>query len=278
MSSLPSTQSLPELDTLSLADSTVSAASVLENMDIVKLIISMVGKNQYCFIALVNQRWKQAYLDVFPRNRTTELNASTEEHARLCWEDLTGVRNSTYLLTQLCSSAASHGSLPALQFLRSVKCSWDAETCKAAAKKGHFDVLKWCQANGCPWDAWTCKAAARNGHFDVLKWCRDNGCPWDEFTCTAAAHNGHIDVLKWCRANGCPWNTSTCLAAAENGHFDILKWCRDNGCPWNRSECVHAALGNGQMNVASWIHAADRNDDDFESESSAYDFDPDDPY
>ena len=174
----------------------------MENSDVLRLVVSFIGSKYYRFIAVISQSFHTAYTQEFPKDKETELNASTVEYAKICWEDSKNLTTEQHC--ELSSSAAFFGSLPAMQYLRSVRCEWDEQTCSHAAE---------------------------NGHLNVLKYARENGCPWDETTCAGAAGNGHLNVLKYARENDCPWNEQTCAYAAENGHFNIFKFARENGCP-----------------------------------------------
>ena len=245
----------------------VSAIVVaFENVDILQKIVSFVGAKQYRFVAAVNPLFREAYLSTFPGNKVTRLNASTEAHARICWDELDHTDSAHRV--SLCASAARHGNLSVLQFFfanygrksrflhilrwhRKNKSLWDELTCSNAALNGHWEVLQWCREKDCPWDVRTCSNAARNGHLDILKWCRKNGCPWDEFTCAQAARNGHLNVLQWCREKDCPWDKDICAWAAGDGHLNVLQWCRENGSLWDEMTCKEAAEG-GQLNVLQW--------------------------
>ncbi len=261
--------------------SDLSAATlVLTNTSLVSEIVSSVGINQYRFVASINTSFRDAYSTVFPKNQSTARNASTLEHAKICWEEMD--RNYRYVYGQrkLCRSAAKHGNLPALMYLRGFHCEWDERTCSGAAQSGHLNVLQWCRENGCPWNEDTCECAAKNGHLHVLQWCRENGCPcngftwyyaahyghlnvlqwcrenvclWDERACRAAARYGHLHVLRWCRENGCPWDADTCRGAASKGHLNVLQWCRENGCPWHRESCIETARRNGRLHILEWM-------------------------
>ena len=59
----------------------------MDDIRIIKHILSFVGRNQYRFVAAINKGFKEAYLELFPENKTTHRNASTEKHARICWEE-----------------------------------------------------------------------------------------------------------------------------------------------------------------------------------------------
>jgi hypothetical protein len=228
-------------------------ASVFDDNHLVQHILTFVGENQYRFVAAVNRDFHAAYLHVFPGNTLTRIDVSTIRHASICYAEVPrGDRNaSTMMQRSMCRSAARHGNLAVLQYLRSMNCQWDANTCAYAATSGHLQILKWARANGCPWNTDTCRNAARNGHFEVLQWARANGCPWEDRTCALAAKSGHLHILQWAHANGCPWDSFTCACAAEGGHIHILQWARANGCPWNEQTC-HGAASNGHLLVLKW--------------------------
>ena len=161
---------------------------VISNDYLLSTIINFVGPNQYRFVAGIDQRFHTIYLQTFPANQQTKLNASTLEHARICFGEIPVVESKrTACQRKLCFDAAFHGNLSVLQYLRSVNCEWDESTCAEAARTGHLHVLQWCHENGCPWTASTCSSAASSGHLHVLQWCHENGCPWDESLSFCAA-------------------------------------------------------------------------------------------
>ena len=224
--------------------------SPLNNTDILKHIFWFVGECQYRFIAGVSHRFKEAYLDNFPYPETY-LNASTEEHARICYTEL---KDRSYANgIELCRSAVSHCSIPALDFLRTIKCTIaDFGVCAHAAKLGNLELLQWCRQNGYEWDYRTCKKAAKYGHLELLQWCRKNGCPWNSLVCASAAKTGQLEVLKWCRKHGCVWDEHTIASAAGNGHLKVVQWCRRKGCPWDEEACGNAAQF-GHLHVLQWL-------------------------
>ena len=201
----------------------------MENVDLLRLVVSFVGPKHYRFIAMISQKFHAAYTQEFPDDTETELNASTKEYAKICWEDLE--YPSVYQQYKLSLSAACFGSLSAMQYLHSVDCDWDENICAFAALIGHLHILQYARKNGCPWDEKICAVAAKYGRLDILRYAHKNGCPWDERTCARAALNGHLNVLQYAHVNGCPWNKETCTNAAENDHLHILQYARDNGCP-----------------------------------------------
>ncbi len=111
-----------------------------DNLDVLKHVLTFVGENQYRFIAGVNRCFQCAYSDVFPENKCSYLNASTEKLARFCWSEMHPRYH--FFEVALCRSAAAHGNIQSLQFLRSVHCRWDAGTCAYAARYGHLKVLQ----------------------------------------------------------------------------------------------------------------------------------------
>ena len=160
---------------------------LLENVDVLRWVISFIGPKQYRFMAVICKGFHAAYVQQIPNDTETKLNASTIEYAKICWEEM---KHSLYYQKdqlawhyqrrRLACSAASYGNLPALQYLRSVGCEWCEWTCAFAAGNGHLHVLQWCRDNDCPWNEWTCEYAAKNGHLDVLDWARENGCLWNQ--------------------------------------------------------------------------------------------------
>ena len=109
--SLPSIASTPQL------------VSPMENVDVLRLVVSFIGPKQYRFIAVISQSFHEAYVREFPNDTATFLNASTVAYTKICWEELKCP--SARQQYQLSASAAFFGSLPAMQYLRSVDCDWN---------------------------------------------------------------------------------------------------------------------------------------------------------
>jgi hypothetical protein len=148
------------------AEASSSTTSPFQNMDVLKTIVSFVGTNQFRFVAAFSKDFKAIYLQLFDNNTDTYYNATTKEHINICFEDITidHSRNST-----LCSTAARHGNLSVLKYLRSLHFYWDMFTCQAAIQYGHVHILTYLQANDCPWYGFARLVAAENGHLDVLQ-------------------------------------------------------------------------------------------------------------
>jgi hypothetical protein len=134
----------------------------------------------------------------------------------------------------VCSYAASRGSVRLLKWTRENNLVWGPGMCNLPAYYGHLPALQYLHENGCPWDSMTCTHAARNGHLPALKYLHENGCPWDSHSCTYAAGYGHLPALKYLHENGCPWDGCTFDSAAHHKHWDCLQYAVDNKCPeWN---------------------------------------------
>jgi hypothetical protein len=185
--------------TTNVSTATITAAMIspLDDVNLLRHILSFVGKNQYRFVATINHHFKAAYHQTFPYIKQTYINASTVEHATISYHECIARKNHVSKQRALCQSAARYGNIAALQYLRSMNCSWNSTTCAVAATNGHLRLLQWARASGCPWGNTTCAGAAENGHLSVLQWARANRCPWDIKTCTYAARNGHLAVLQW---------------------------------------------------------------------------------
>ncbi len=154
----------------------------------------------------------------------------------------------------LCETAAKHGHITTLQWLRAHGAPWDGWTCARAAEAGHVSVLEWLRENGAPWDHWTYLWAAQAGRLEVLQWLHTRRAPWDECVCASAALKGHLAALQWLRAHDAPWNELTCLHAVIGGHLAVLQWARANGAPWDTRVCEYASR-NKQDEILAWARA-----------------------
>jgi hypothetical protein len=277
VSSLLLPVALPPSTVSTTLESSLSSR-IWEDMGILRHILSYVGNHQYRFIACVNKSFHTAYEEEFPASHYTFWNASTVAFAKICFEEMDV---NPLDQSNLASSAVKHGCIPALEYLKSVKCEFDVgpctvaawtgqlhilqwllyngypaddRICSRAAEHGHLHVLQWLREKKFPWDAETCAMAAKNGHLELLQWARSKRCRWDEHTCAFAAEYGHFELLKWARSKKCPWDESTCSGAAESGNLDMLQWARSKKCPWNEGTCSGAAH-NGHLHVLQWARA-----------------------
>ena len=180
---------------------------------------------------------------------------------------------------QACILAIEHGQLTTLQKLNWQLCLENGDLCATAAKHGHMDILEWLRKHGADWNesemtAWACFSGSRgmikwlisNGctltpmccsqaiagsmppgstipdaelrAMNILKWLRKKSCPRDATACAEAAHLGLLNILKWLRSEGCPWDPNTCSEAARGGHSEVLQWARSQNCPWSEDTFV----------------------------------------
>lgn len=122
--------------------------------------------------------------------------------------------------TAVCTWAAEHGSLEALQWMRQNGFKCDQHTCSAAARCGDLEILKWLrQAERTFFPSHVASAAASSGHIEVLRWLltESERPPPDEgerppsymsaseaaaaAAAAAAAGAGRIEVLEWLLQN-----------------------------------------------------------------------------
>jgi hypothetical protein len=176
--------------------SSVLTKSPLDQIEIVRDIISFIGHGQYRFIASINRLFYDAYRQLYPDTyQTTYLNLSTLDMAQICYTEAITHRSI------LCRCAARYGNVQVLHFLRSSRdCTWDASTCYNAAKYGHLPILMYARQNHCPWGKHTIYYAAIHGHVHIVLWSQMNGCPWEDDHIVRAAvymnqKNNLIDYL-----------------------------------------------------------------------------------
>jgi hypothetical protein len=81
------------------------------------------------------------------------------------------------------------------------------DVCSYAASRGSVRLLKWTRENNLVWGPGMCNLPAYYGHLPALKYLHENGCPWDGCTFDSAAHHKHWDCLQYAVDNKCPeWN------------------------------------------------------------------------
>ena len=157
----------------------------------------------------------------------------------------------------VCSTAARHGHVPLLTWLRAQGAPWVAAVCASAAAGGHLCILEGVRELNCPWDKRTTDLAAANGHVELLEWAVDNGCPLQTSAYIAAAKQGHLPVVRWLHRYGLPWDSNTLAYAALYGHLDVLKWAYKNGCKDNMESICQCAAIYGHLEVLKWAHEND---------------------
>lgn len=94
----------------------------------------------------------------------------------------------------LCTTAAQHGHLQLLQWLKDNNCLWTRHSCGSMAVFGNqLKVLQWAYANGRGVnDACVCSQAFQAGHYDILEWAVEKGFP---------GADRYLPILEWRRKN-----------------------------------------------------------------------------
>lgn len=153
-----------------------------------------------------------------------------------------------------CGNAATGGFLDCLRYLRESGCRCDHSTCRGAALGGSLPCLKYLHKSGCLWEEDTCSEAAYCGQFKCLVYAHEHGCAWTSETCANAARGSNLDCLRYAHQNGCPWDEQTCYYAAQDiASADCLMYARNNGCPWDVEAC-YAAANNAQLRLLLDFH------------------------
>ncbi|KAG5191836.1 hypothetical protein JKP88DRAFT_159936 [Tribonema minus] len=145
------------------------------------------------------------------------------------------------------STAAEHGHLSVILWLRSISRDWssDAEyACDAAARGDQLATLQWLHQNGCPLDPGLCSVAARCGNVEMLEWARSMGCPWHNNLIIYASKPPHhcadlsrkrLAAVEWALANGCP-----CNAASRSAYLRLQREVRQSLRAASARNCVEA--------------------------------------
>lgn len=172
-----------------------------------------------------------------------------------------GEDDGSFFHERLCATAARHGDLTVLRWLRERKCPWDATTCVEAARKGRIVALRWARENGCPWGEKVFEEAAAASKREVLEWLynQSSPCPWDSRSCQRAAQNGDLETLRWLRRRECPWDGNVLYEAARANHEQLLAWAAKNGCP--RDERLKSGIlefiGDGDVTILERLYRHD---------------------
>lgn len=166
--------------------------------------------------------------------------------------------------TAVCTWAAEHGPLEALEWLRHHGFDWDERTCSAAARRGDLEMLKWLRQAECAFSAQNAaSAAASGGNVEVLQWVlKMIECPQTlmrarKAASVAGAAAGRLELLQWLLQNG---STGTreeecvCEAAALHGRLDVLLWLRhEKEFTWIGRNVTSAALEGGHLEVLQYL-------------------------
>lgn len=152
------------------------------NPSVTSLLATLVGDNQYLFVASVCKGWHAAWGQRPAATRAVTAHSSVSQ---LVYGFETGLRKS-------------------------------AKVPEAAARLGRLDLLMCAHANGCELGQ-TCSLAAFMGHLGIVWWARTAaGAALTEETAAHAAKGRNLSVLKWLVGEGCPWNEG----AAQFLHYE----------------------------------------------------------
>ncbi len=128
--------------------------------------------------------------------------------------------NRRTLLRLTCGTGVVPNMEVALQASGLVLCPADLA---AAADGGHLPAVQWLRSRGCPWDATALEAAAAAGHSELVGWLVEAGCLLTSSVLEAAVREGRIDMAEQLMALGCPISPEVCGAAARRGLYDFVE-------------------------------------------------------
>ena len=157
-------------------------------------------------LALVSKVWRDASkpaaaypltfdFDAFPDIKTAWSTRSThvirlmdnDEALSLPYERVVGLLDEA--AEDVCSYAASRGSVRLLKWTRENNLVWGPGMCNLPAYYGHLPALQYLHENGCPWDSDTCRLAAAYKRWDCLQYAVDNKYPvWEDYAEEYAEH------------------------------------------------------------------------------------------
>jgi hypothetical protein len=138
------------------------------------------------------------------------------------------------------ASAAGAGQTAMCEHLRSIGCDWNSKACSTAAVHGHLETLRWLREHGCPWDVseWFIDIA-RYGRMKILDFIVEQGEVLDAELMTAALNcagaSGELQTAQWFRHHGAQWPAVLGAGGAERHcalHWgaDAVAWARAEGC------------------------------------------------
>lgn len=92
------------------------------------------------------------------------------------------------------SIAAKTSAIVSMEFLKKHNVHRNYRNCGTAATHGQLDALKWLRTNGCPWTELVVIEATRHKHYHVLEWAIKNGCPYNMEMLQNIARNDERDL------------------------------------------------------------------------------------
>jgi hypothetical protein len=146
------------------------------------------------------------------------------------------------LSVELMQAAAKGGQLAMCQHLRNIGCAWDESACNSAAEHGHVHVLSWLRASGCP-SVYMVLAtfAAGCGRVAMKQYIIEQRVLQNELTLAelltvmlmVAGVGSKLADAKWLRQQGAEWPAVLSVTMDNtiwNWQGDVLAWARANGC------------------------------------------------
>ena len=130
------------------------------------------------------------------------------------------------------------------------------EICSTAASKGTLDVLREARAIGCPWGN-TAINACRNGQLQLLQWAhgpfQSDRVQLNSRCYAVAAQYGHLDVIKFLREEKCGCDKKASYEAARFGQPRCLELlyeiCVENEAQWKPHEVCTLAVSSERIDV-----------------------------
>jgi hypothetical protein len=187
-------------------------------------------------------------------------------------------------MERLTNECAKRGMVDALQWLYvSKRCTFTSNTCYTAALHGNLDTLKWLRSVGTPWNQSVYSAAVLGKHPLVTEYIKSNSeyrfavttsnVPCAEFIgtpcvgiastvqpaappaglATACVSLGELELLQAMVAEGANVDETSCALAAKRGNLTVLRWLREDAlCKWD-SRTFDAAARTGQGHVIDYL-------------------------
>jgi hypothetical protein len=156
------------------------------------------------------------------RTNKLELLKWAREEKKCWWDELT------------INTAAEQGNLQMVKYCVANECPIDERACASAALHGHLEVLKYLRETAkAPWAEGTASLAAANGHLHILEYLVERKYyEYTAYACERAAANGQLDCLKYLRETAkAPWDYRAVYHAHKRNHPECLQYLLDNDCP-----------------------------------------------
>jgi hypothetical protein len=178
-------------------------------------------------------------------------------------------------LTNVCTIAAEHGNIQALEIFRSQDspCQWDYGTFMEAVAHQHEACVQWLLSNHCPLptsEHWQSDQSPWQRHVQRVDTLPTTSMlklllplpapfPWYNNSCSKAYATEGVEGVVWLRAQKppCPWGDFSCTTPARHGDVRALKILSalNPPCPHDVSTCT-AAASEGHLEVLQFLRLA----------------------